>query len=42
MIYRKTNWIDGFTPLSAEKLNNIENGIENSERELAIKIKMIL
>ncbi|MGO5076118.1 hypothetical protein ACTQ4K_19760 [Clostridium sporogenes] len=38
MTYTKTNWVDGFTPLSAEKLNNIENGIENLERELAIKI----
>ncbi|EJO5346377.1 hypothetical protein NRP93_000421 [Clostridium botulinum] len=35
MIYRKTNWIDGFTPLSAEKLNNIENGIEENENNIS-------
>ncbi|ENJ9655986.1 TPA: hypothetical protein LA742_001103 [Clostridium botulinum] len=29
MAYTKTNWVDGFTPLNAEKMNNIENGIEN-------------
>jgi len=28
MAYQKTNWVDGFTPLSSEKLNNIEGGIE--------------
>lgn len=28
MAYTKTNWVDGFTPLSSEKLNNIEGGIE--------------
>lgn len=27
--YTKTNWIDGCTKLDANKLNNIENGIEN-------------
>ena len=27
MAYTKTNWIDGVTPLSAEKMNNIENGL---------------
>lgn len=30
MTYTKTNWVDGFTPLSAEKMNNIENGIEQN------------
>lgn len=28
MSYRKTLWVEGKTPISAEKLNNIENGIE--------------
>ena len=31
MAYTKTNWVDGFTPLSAENMNNIENGILNIE-----------
>ncbi|MBN3421764.1 gp53-like domain-containing protein [Clostridium botulinum] len=30
MAYTKTNWVDGFTPLSAKKMNNIENGIEQN------------
>lgn len=30
MTYTKTNWVDGFTPLSAEKMNNIENGIDQN------------
>ncbi|EJO5349022.1 hypothetical protein NRP93_003174 [Clostridium botulinum] len=38
MTYTKTNWIDGFTALSAEKMNNIENGIENVDKELAMKV----
>ncbi|KEI94425.1 hypothetical protein N496_20045 (plasmid) [Clostridium botulinum A2B3 87] len=33
MAYTKTNWVDGFTPLSAENLNNIENGIQNNEEK---------
>ncbi|MHB9943583.1 hypothetical protein CF065_18705 [Clostridium sporogenes] len=28
MAYKRTNWVDGFTPLSSENLNNIEGGIE--------------
>ena len=35
MAYTKTNWIDGFTPLSAEKMNNIENGIEQNENNIS-------
>jgi len=26
--YNKTKWVDGNTPIDAEKLNNIETGIE--------------
>ena len=29
MAYNKTTWIDDVTPLNAENLNNIEDGIEN-------------
>ncbi|AUM91501.1 hypothetical protein HYH96_02570 [Clostridium botulinum] len=39
--YAKTNWIDGFTPLSAEKLNNIENGIKELEDKLEYYVKAI-
>ncbi|KYN78139.1 hypothetical protein A0J52_02350 [Clostridium sporogenes] len=35
MTYTKTNWIDGFTPLSAERMNNIENGIEQNENNIS-------
>lgn len=27
--YKKTQWVDGKTPIDAEKLNNIENAISN-------------
>lgn len=27
--YNKTNWVDNKTPVNAENLNNIENGLEN-------------
>lgn len=28
-LYNKTNWVDNKTPVNAENLNNIENGISN-------------
>ena len=31
-MYVKTNWVDGVTPLSAEKMNNIEQGISSLDR----------
>lgn len=31
MAYTKTNWVSGVTPLSAENLNNIENGVKANE-----------
>ena len=31
MAYTKTNWVSGETPLSAENLNNIENGVKANE-----------
>jgi hypothetical protein len=34
MAYTKTNWTPGETPLSADNLNNIENGIESVESRL--------
>jgi len=30
-LYVKTNWVDDVTPISAEKLNNIEQGIFSSQ-----------
>lgn len=41
MAYTKTNWVDGFTPLNAEKMNNIENGILNVENSLSNYVKTI-
>lgn len=29
MIYQKTTWVNNETPMNANNLNNIENGIEN-------------
>ena len=29
LTYNKTNWVDNSTPVNAENLNNIENGISN-------------
>lgn len=34
MAYQKTNWVDGFTPLSSQNLNNIESGIKELENSL--------
>lgn len=39
MAYTKTNWINGETPCSAENMNNIENGIENSLLKESVKIE---
>ena len=30
MAYQKTTWIDHVTPITAERLNNMEGGIENA------------
>lgn len=30
MPYTKTNWVDNVTAITAERLNNIENGIEDA------------
>lgn len=35
MTYTKKTWVDNFTPLSAENLNNMENGINNNTNEIA-------
>lgn len=42
MAYTKKTWVSGETPLSAENMNNIENGIANAHEdisELNTKIK---
>lgn len=41
MAYTRTNWVSGETPLSAENMNNIEDGIEelNSNLDSLIKFK---
>lgn len=31
MAYTRTNWVSGETPLSAENMNNIEDGIEEAK-----------
>lgn len=31
MAYTKQTWVDGVTPINAERMNHIENGIKNSE-----------
>ena len=31
-MYVKTNWVDDITPISAEKMDNIENGISSLDR----------
>lgn len=37
MAYTKTNWINGETLCTAENMNNIENGIENSLLKESVK-----
>ena len=32
MAYEKTNWVDGETPISAENLNKMEQGIEDAAK----------
>lgn len=34
MAYQKTNWVNDETPLNAENMNNIENGIEQNESDI--------
>jgi len=34
MSYVKTNWVNGTTPINADNLNNIEDGIENNETNI--------
>lgn len=34
MAYVPTNWVDGETPITAEKLNKIELGIVNIDRKV--------
>lgn len=34
MAYTKTEWVTGETPLSADNMNNIENGIEDLNTQL--------
>ena len=33
MAYKKTNWVDGITPLNAAHMNKIEEGIANASQE---------
>lgn len=35
MAYQKTNWVNDETPLNADNMNNIENGIEQNESDIA-------
>ncbi|EPY2307083.1 gp53-like domain-containing protein [Clostridium sporogenes] len=35
MAYTKTNWVDGFTPLNSQNLNNIEDGIKQNESNIS-------
>ena len=41
MAYTKTNWINGVTPISADNLNNIENGIEENENDITENVNVI-
>ncbi|WP_251861037.1 hypothetical protein [Clostridium sp. Marseille-Q2269] len=34
MAYTRTNWVDGFTPLNSDNLNNIEAGIAKVDNSL--------
>lgn len=35
MAYTKKTWVSGETPLSAENMNNIENGIANAHEDIS-------
>lgn len=35
MAYNRTTWVNGETPLSADNMNNIENGIEENKASIA-------
>lgn len=35
MAYTKTTWVNGETPINADNLNNIENGIETNDKKLS-------
>ena len=42
MAYTKKTWVSGETPLSAENMNNIENGIANAHEDISeLNTKMI-
>lgn len=34
MAYTKTNWVDNETAITADKMNNIENGIKTNEEKM--------
>jgi hypothetical protein len=36
MAYVRTNWIDDVTPLDADHLNNIEDGVEEAKAALNV------
>ena len=36
MAYTRTNWVNDSTPLNAEHLNNIEDGIEEAFKQLLV------
>ena len=42
MAYKKTEWIDNVTPINAEKLNKIENGIYETEKSIPTKISQLI
>ena len=39
MSYTRTTWVSGETPLSADNMNNIEDGIEELKSDLAYQVK---
>jgi hypothetical protein len=41
MAYVKTTWVEGITGISAVKLNNIEDGIEDVDLELTAHIVLV-
>ena len=40
MAYTRTNWISEETALSADNMNNIEDGIEEAKAEIAEKTEI--
>lgn len=42
MAYEKTNWVDNETPITAEKLNHIEQGVEDAAKTGGVEVGTIV